>query len=90
LSCVFFTYTQTPPNIVFKRKDKGGINIINAVPQSHMTNETVVAICKEYRIVSADITLRCDATPDQLIDVIEGNRYVGVKHVGILVQFRHI
>eukprot|EP00455_Lapot_gusevi_P028216 TRINITY_DN3000_c0_g1_i11.p1 TRINITY_DN3000_c0_g1~~TRINITY_DN3000_c0_g1_i11.p1 ORF type:complete len:218 (+),score=82.73 TRINITY_DN3000_c0_g1_i11:115-768(+) len=65
---------QEPPNIIFKRKDKGGINIINAVPQTKMNQETVVAICKEYRIVSADITFRCDATSDQLIDVIEGNR----------------
>lgn len=65
---------QTPPNIVFKKKDKGGINILNAVPQTHLTTEGVIAICKEYRIVSADITFRCDATADQLIDVIEGNR----------------
>ena len=39
-----------------------------------MTPETVVAICKEYRITSANITFREDATVDQLIDIIEGNR----------------
>ena len=28
----------------------------------------------EYRIHNADITLKCDATVDDLIDVVEGNR----------------
>jgi ribosome-interacting GTPase 1 len=69
---------QTPPNIIFKRKDKGGLNILNVVPQTKMTTDAVTAICKEYRIISADITFRCDATADQLIDVIEGNRFVRV------------
>lgn len=32
------------------------------------------AILTEYKIHNADITLRCDATADDLIDVIEGNR----------------
>lgn len=65
---------QEKPQIVFQKKDKGGINIINAVPQTHLTQEAVVAICKEYKISCASITFRCDATADQLIDVIEGNR----------------
>ena len=29
---------------------------------------------KEYRMSCVNITFRCDATADQLIDVIEGNR----------------
>jgi ribosome-interacting GTPase 1 len=44
------------------------------VPQSVLTQEIVFSICREYRIMSADIFARCDATIDQLIDVIEGNR----------------
>lgn len=31
-------------------------------------------ILSEYRIHNADITLRYDATSDDLIDVVEGNR----------------
>lgn len=34
----------------------------------------VKTILSEYRIHNADITLRYDATSDDLIDVIEGNR----------------
>lgn len=65
---------QSPPEIVFKRKDKGPINFQAMVPQSVLTPSLVQSICKEYRIMSADIFCRCDATIDQLIDVIEGNR----------------
>lgn len=32
------------------------------------------AILGEYRISNADITLRHDATAEELIDIIEGNR----------------
>lgn len=65
---------QQPPDILFKRKEKGPINFQAMVPQSVLTPEIVHSICREYRIMSADIFCRCDATIDQLIDVIEGNR----------------
>lgn len=39
-----------------------------------MSEDTVRSICHEYRISNADIMFRCNATADDLIDVIEGNR----------------
>ena len=39
-----------------------------------LDQETIASICKEYRINSAAITFRCNATADDLIDVIEGGR----------------
>lgn len=65
---------QSPPDISFKRKDKGPINFQAMVPQTFLTQELVFAICREYKINSADVFCRCDATVDQLIDVIEANR----------------
>ncbi len=83
---------KTPPNIGFKKKEKGGINLTCAVrrarilwvcatvpmfsqvPQSNLDLEQVRSILAEYRLHNADITLRCDATADDLIDVVEGNR----------------
>lgn len=44
------------------------------VPQSELDLETVKTILAEYRIHNADITLKYDATTEDLIDVIEGNR----------------
>lgn len=65
---------QEKPDILFKRKDKGPINYQVMCPQSVLSQELVLKICREYKIMSADIFLRCDATIDQLIDVIEDNR----------------
>jgi len=56
----------------------------NTVPLTHLTPEEVKAVLSEYRINSADIAFRCDATVcpisiqsdieqvDDLIDVLEG------------------
>lgn len=65
---------KEPPNITFKKKDKGGLAITNTVPLTHIDFDEVRAVCNEYRINSADIAFRCDATIDDLIDIIEGNR----------------
>lgn len=84
---------KEPPNIYFKRKDKGGLNYQALVPQTSLDLETVKAILGEYKIhnavslisfhsinefhfvvVQKDIILRCDATEDDIIDLIEGNR----------------
>ncbi|OXA52869.1 GTP-binding protein 128up [Folsomia candida] len=65
---------KQPPNIVFRRKDKGGINLQTMVPQTELDLDTVKTILSEYRIHNADITLRYDANADDLIDVVEGNR----------------
>jgi len=44
------------------------------VQQSELDVDTVKVILGEYRISNADITLRHDATAEELIDIIEGNR----------------
>ena len=46
----------------------------HTVPLTNLDGETVRSICQEYRIMNAQVSLRCDATADDLIDVIEGNR----------------
>lgn len=44
------------------------------VETSRVDDETIKAILKEYKINNADILIKCDATEDDIIDVIEGNR----------------
>lgn len=65
---------KRPPNIYFARKMKGGLNLQALVTQSVLNKDLVMAILREYKIQHADIILKCDATEDDLIDVIEGNR----------------
>merc|ERR1712142_594671 len=65
---------KTPPNISFRRKEKGGINLTATVNQSELDSDLVKSILSEFRICNADVILREDATEDDLIDVVEGNR----------------
>ncbi|KAK9316826.1 P-loop containing nucleoside triphosphate hydrolase protein [Lipomyces starkeyi] len=71
---------KTPPNILIKKKDKGGLNITNTVPLTHIDHGEIKAVMSEYRISSADVSIRCDATVDDLIDVLEAQnrRYIPV------------
>src|SRR5882757_2442717 len=62
------------PQITMRRKDKGGVNLQCLTQQSELDLDTVKAILAEYKIHNADIVLKYDATSDDLIDVIEGNR----------------
>lgn len=65
---------QSPPNIGFRRKEKGGVNLQTLVPQSELDIDLVKTILGEYKIHNADIVLRSDCTAEELIDVVEGNR----------------
>ena len=49
---------KSPPNIVFKKKEKGGLNLQTMVAQSELDTDLVKTILSEYRIHNADITLR--------------------------------
>lgn len=65
---------KKPPQLTFRKKEKGGINISSTEKLTILTPDIIKAICSEYKIHNADISFRCDATEDELIDVLEGNR----------------
>ncbi|XP_022097457.1 developmentally-regulated GTP-binding protein 1 isoform X2 [Acanthaster planci] len=65
---------KTPPNIGFRKKEKGGINLTTTCTQSTLDLDQVRSILAEYKIHNADVVLRSDSTADDLIDVVEGNR----------------
>ena len=69
---------KKPPNITVKKKDKGGIAITNTVPLTNIDHDEIKAILSEFRISNADVAIRePNATADDIVDVIEGNRWVG-------------
>lgn len=74
---------KTPPDIIIKKKDKGGVSITNTVPLTHLSADEIRAVMSEYRINSAEIAIRCDATVDDLIDVLESasRRYMPAIYV---------
>jgi ribosome-interacting GTPase 1 len=71
---------QTPPDIVFRKKDKGGVNYQEAVPQTKGLNrDQCTRILKEFRITSADIVMRGDYDADEFIDIINGDCKVRIS-----------
>ena len=65
---------KKPADIMFRVKEKGGINISRSCRLTKLDDDLIKAVCREYRTPCADISFRCDATVDELIDTIEGNR----------------
>ncbi len=65
---------QRPPDVVFSKKDRGGITVHSTVEQTHMTEEQVKEILAEMGFVNVDVVLREDVDADRLIDAAMGNR----------------
>lgn len=65
---------KKPPALTVIKKEKGGINYQPLVPQTSIDLDVVRAALAEYKIFNADVRVNCDATLDDLVDVIEGNR----------------
>ena len=62
---------KQPPNIKITKKDKGGISVTSTQSLTHIDNDEIKAVMNEYRMANCDVSIRCDATIDDLIDVIE-------------------
>lgn len=74
---------KTAPNITVKRRDKGGIAITNTVPLTNIDPDEIRAVLSEYKMTSASVAIhQPDATLEDLIDVVEGNRkYIPAVYV---------
>lgn len=70
------------PIINIKRKEKGGLGIIKQCKMTKIDDDCITAIAKEYKLNNADIYFQSDASSEDLIDAIEGNRrYVPCQYV---------
>ena len=68
---------QKSPQVKITKKPRGGIDIGATVKLTKISQETIKAILKEFRLENSSIVIREDISDDQLIDAIEGNkRYV--------------
>ncbi|OCH90711.1 developmentally regulated GTP binding protein 1 [Obba rivulosa] len=74
---------KKPPAIIVRKKEKGGIAITNTVPLTNIDHDEIKAILSEYKMSNADVSIRQpNATADDLVDVIEGNRvYIPALYV---------
>ena len=64
---------QKPPNIVIRKKERGGVRISSTVNQS-IDERTIIEILKEYKVHSADVVIREELSIERLIDALAGNR----------------
>lgn len=64
---------QKPPDVVIRKKERGGVRISSTVPLK-IDEETILNVLREYRIHSADVVIREELTIDRLIDALAGNR----------------
>jgi len=68
---------QGKPDVKIVKKPKGGISIGSTVKLTKINKTTIRDMLKTFRINNADVVVRTDITPDQLIDVVKGNkRYI--------------
>jgi len=86
LEIVGMRLNQEPADIYFRKKKDGGVKFnaggLNLTYFGDDPEKTVKGILAEYKIHNADVLFRENATPDQFIDLIEGNRkYVKCLYV---------
>ncbi len=63
-----------PPKIVITRADRGGLVITSTVKLTHLAGGLAGPIAREFGFHNGQIVFREDATADQLIDALAGNR----------------
>ncbi|HYK92872.1 MAG TPA: GTP-binding protein [Thermoplasmata archaeon] len=63
-----------PPRIVVTHGDRGGLTISSTVRLTHLAGGLALAIAREFGVHNGSIVFREDATAEQLIDVLAGNR----------------
>jgi uncharacterized protein len=69
-----FRLNKRKADVTIKKAMKGGINISSTVKLS-LEKETIRAIMNEFRIINADVLFRQNVDEDELIDVLEANRF---------------
>jgi ribosome-interacting GTPase 1 len=74
LESVGIRLNKRPPDVTFKTKSTGGVRFTSTVPLTHCSEEWCKKVCQEYRIHNAEILFREDATMDEFIDIVQGNR----------------
>jgi len=86
LETVGIRLNKKPPNIYFKIKKGGGIQFNSTLTLTHLDEKLVYSILHEYKIHNAEVLVKEDATADDFIDIVEGNR----KYVKCLFVYNKI
>ena len=63
-----------PPRIVITQGERGGLTISSTVRLTHLAGGLATQIAREFGVHNGSIVFREDATSEQLIDALAGNR----------------
>src|SRR3990170_544529 len=63
-----------PPDVVIKKRMRGGLTINATVPLTKIPVETISDMVREFGYLSGDVVVRQDVAQDDLVDVLAGNR----------------
>jgi uncharacterized protein len=63
-----------PPRVVVQQMERGGLTVASTVKLTHLGGGLASQIAREFGLHNGSIVFREDATADQLIDVLAGNR----------------
>ena len=65
---------EEPPKIYITKKQRGGVEINSTVKMTRLDEKMILGVLNEYGIHNASVVFRQDASVEQLIDVLAGNR----------------
>jgi uncharacterized protein len=65
---------KKPPEVVIRRRDKGGIKVNSTVKLTKLTMEEAKRVVMANGVLSADVIIRQDVSADELTDAVRGNR----------------
>ncbi len=66
---------KQPPNIFIHKLLRGGLYIHFSKKPTHLNEKLVTGVLNEWGIFNANVMIRQDATVDELIDALAGNRH---------------
>jgi small GTP-binding protein len=69
-----FRLNQKPPSVQVVRKSKGGIELSSTVKLTRISKEEIRSVLGQFGIHNADVLIRENITPEQLIDSMMKNR----------------
>jgi small GTP-binding protein len=65
---------RRPKDIAVYYTDRGGVDVQITKKQSHLTAEEIADLIKQFKVNNANVVVRDDITPDDLVDHMAGNR----------------
>lgn len=66
---------DAPPDVKIKKRERGGIDFSATVRLAKIDRVMIEGILREFSFDNASVVVRQDVSAEQLIDVIQGNRF---------------